>query len=149
MLPENLAGTLPQFAVTDHLNRPAHPDAIRAHSLERLVALNAERAAEEKAGLVRWLRPEFQAPDYVPVEQTDLDYGEAAAPAAKALAWPAALPEQVIAVAGIVQRASVPVAANDVARAFKGKRGTSVAPVLDALASMGQLRKLQDGRYAG
>jgi len=29
--------------------------------LERLVALNHERAAEEKRGLVRWLRPEFQA----------------------------------------------------------------------------------------
>jgi hypothetical protein len=28
--------------------------------LERLVALNRERAAEEKRGLIRWLRPEFQ-----------------------------------------------------------------------------------------
>jgi hypothetical protein len=31
--------------------------------LERLVALNHERAAEEKRGLVRWLRPEFQNKD--------------------------------------------------------------------------------------
>ena len=30
--------------------------------LERLVVLNAERAAEEARGLVRWLRPEFQNP---------------------------------------------------------------------------------------
>ncbi len=30
--------------------------------LERLVALNAERAAEERRGRVRWLRPEFQNP---------------------------------------------------------------------------------------
>ncbi|MDP3885923.1 DNA methyltransferase [Hydrogenophaga sp.] len=30
--------------------------------LERLVALNAKRAAEEVAGTVRWLRPEFQDP---------------------------------------------------------------------------------------
>ncbi len=30
--------------------------------LARLVALNAERAAEEGRGLVRWLRPEYQAP---------------------------------------------------------------------------------------
>jgi hypothetical protein len=28
--------------------------------LQRLVALNAKRAAEEAAGTVRWLRPEFQ-----------------------------------------------------------------------------------------
>jgi hypothetical protein len=32
--------------------------------LERLVALNAERAAEEKAGKVRWLRPEYQIPRF-------------------------------------------------------------------------------------
>jgi hypothetical protein len=51
--------------------------------LERLVALNAQRAAEEAAGTVRWLRPEFQdpalraaaaAPPSAPVaEQTGID----------------------------------------------------------------------------
>ena len=30
----------------------------------RLVALNAERAAEEKAGQVRWLRPDYQIPRF-------------------------------------------------------------------------------------
>ena len=29
----------------------------------RVVALNAQRVAEEAEGLVRWLRPEFQAPE--------------------------------------------------------------------------------------
>ncbi|MFH7244048.1 MAG: hypothetical protein ACHWZW_14500 [Spirulina sp.] len=33
--------------------------------LERLVALNAQRAEEERNGLIRWLRPEYQAPDSV------------------------------------------------------------------------------------
>jgi hypothetical protein len=28
------------------------------------VVLNAERAAEEKAGKVRWLRPEYQVPRF-------------------------------------------------------------------------------------
>jgi hypothetical protein len=32
--------------------------------LEKLVALNKERAAEEKAGKVRWLRPEYQIPRF-------------------------------------------------------------------------------------
>ena len=32
--------------------------------LARLVALNAERAAEEAQGHIRWLRPEYQAPDH-------------------------------------------------------------------------------------
>jgi hypothetical protein len=30
----------------------------------RLVALNAERAAEERAGQIRWLRPDYQAPRF-------------------------------------------------------------------------------------
>ena len=37
--------------------------------LENLVALNAERAEEERNGYVRWLRPEYQAPDEVQPEQ--------------------------------------------------------------------------------
>jgi hypothetical protein len=35
-------------------------DLDEAAMLERLVALNAERAEEERRGLVRWLRPEFR-----------------------------------------------------------------------------------------
>ena len=38
--------------------------------LERLVALNAARAAEEQQGLIRWLRPEFQNPNATPKQQT-------------------------------------------------------------------------------
>jgi hypothetical protein len=117
--------------------------------LERLVALNRERAAEEAKGKVRWLRPEYQAPGYVaPAEQATLALAEEERPTAEILEWPSKLPEQVVAVAGIVERAGRPIAANDVARAFKGKRAGTVAPVLDALAGMGRLRKLGDGRFA-
>ena len=35
-----------------------------AEIVRRLVALNAERAAEEKAGHVRWLRPDYQRPRF-------------------------------------------------------------------------------------
>ncbi len=35
-----------------------------AEIVARLVALNAERAAEEKAGKVRWLRPDYQVPRF-------------------------------------------------------------------------------------
>jgi len=45
---------------------PWHDEAARATwtetLLERLVTLNAQRAAEEATGTVRWLRPEFQDP---------------------------------------------------------------------------------------
>ena len=117
--------------------------------LERLVALNKERAAEEARGKVRWLRPEFQMPGYVaPVEQVAMPLPESVKAGADVLEWPAKLPEQVVAVASIVERAGRPIAANEVASAFKGKRAGSIAPVLDALAGMGRLRKLQDGRFA-
>lgn len=117
--------------------------------LERLVALNKERAAEEARGQVRWLRPDFQAPGYqAPAEQKKLALDAPVKAKAEALEWPGSLPDQVVAVAGVVARSARPVAANDVARAFKGKRATTVLPVLDALAGMGRLRKLEDGRYA-
>ncbi len=45
--------------------------------LERLVALNAERAAEEARGLVRWLRPEFQNPGGAGAKQQTLSLAEA------------------------------------------------------------------------
>ena len=35
-------------------------EALEQELLTRLVALNHARAAEEKRGLVRWLRPEYQ-----------------------------------------------------------------------------------------
>ena len=95
--------------------------------LSRLVALNAQRAAEEKAGHVRWLRPEFQHPainqtlsnqELVSQSQQALQadlaletpaelVAEAAAPVAAttALPWPATLPEQVRAVAQVLTSA--------------------------------------------
>ena len=36
---------------------------------ERLVALNAERAEEERNGIIRWLRPDYQAPNEVQTQQ--------------------------------------------------------------------------------
>jgi hypothetical protein len=117
--------------------------------LERLVALNKERAAEEAKGKVRWLRPDFQKPGYAaPKEQTSLALPDAATPSADILVWPTAMPDRFVAVAAVVDRAGRPIAANDVARAFKGTNVTGVRPVLDTLAGMGRLRKLGDGRYA-
>ncbi|MFO0490160.1 MAG: hypothetical protein ACK5YJ_00030, partial [Curvibacter sp.] len=77
--------------------------------------LNAERAAEEARGIVRWLRPEFQAQAArrapgAPGEQTEIDTEEpavanvspGAASAGSRTAWAAALPEQIRRVADTV-----------------------------------------------
>ena len=66
-------------------------EAARETLLERLVALNAERAAEEAKGLVRWLRPEFQNPATASApQQADLpvETGEDEAGASGAAAAP-------------------------------------------------------------
>jgi hypothetical protein len=48
--------------LTDRLAKAdAQSEALEQEILTRLVALNHERAKEEKTGLIRWLRPEYQA----------------------------------------------------------------------------------------
>ena len=117
--------------------------------LARLVALNKVRAAEEARGLIRWLRPEYQAPAYQAPVAGALDLGEAAAALPdNIIPWPGTLPEQVRAVQSILATSAAPLAPQDVARAFKGKRAATVRPVLDALASIGMARRLGNGRYA-
>lgn len=117
--------------------------------LTRLVALNRTRAAEEAKGHIRWLRPEYQAPDYqAPVTQS-LDLGEGPAFIGdNVIPWPVALPDQVSAIQSVLAASPTPLAPQDVARAFKGKRAATVRPVLDALAGIGMARRLADGRYA-
>jgi hypothetical protein len=121
-----------------------------AEILNRLVALNAARAAEEARGIIRWLRPEYQAPNEAPRTTGNLDLGESAPLPASAtiIPWPKTLPEQVSAVAGLLQGATTPLHPRDVARAFKAKQASSMTPVLDTLTAIGMARKLADGRYA-
>ncbi|MFC7462200.1 class I SAM-dependent DNA methyltransferase [Hydrogenophaga defluvii] len=118
--------------------------------LERLVALNAQRAAEEAAGTVRWLRPEFQdparraaiataapAPQQAGIEgvetqaeaqaNAELDTPEdtaataAVAPTLTAQPWPPALPDQVRAVAQVLAGSPSPLAVPAIESHFKGK----------------------------
>ena len=128
--------------------------------LERLVALNAARAAEESRGLVRWLRPEFQGPGTGRTpEQRDLDVTDrddtdtaddtpTAPVAAKPTAWPKDAVDQVRAVAEVLAASPVPLGIDEIAARFTGrgpwkKRLPQLAAMLVAL---GRARE-QDGRY--
>lgn len=75
--------------------------------LRRLVALNAERAEEERRGIVRWLRPEFQNPGGSAPTQHTLALPAvrpaAEAKAARKLPWPKTLAEQARAVRAALQ----------------------------------------------
>jgi hypothetical protein len=121
-------------------------DLPEAEIVARVVALNAERVKEEAAGLVRWLRPEFQAPEEMrrkPV-QTEMAVEEAAAP--DAVAWPKDVPSQFILLRTALARG--PASAQEASRRFKGApRGPKMAEMLATLAALGQARPLGDGRY--
>ena len=118
--------------------------------LARLVALNKERVAEERAGKVRWLRPEFQAPKEAVAakrpEQIEVDL-VAAAGKAKKPRLPTALSEQVAMIRAGLAGAADPVSAADLARTFaQGKKVKSkVEEILRTLAVLGQAEKINGG----
>jgi hypothetical protein len=123
--------------------------------LERLVALNKERAAEEARGQVRWLRPEFQKPAGQQATQTQFEADDVegaettAAPVkAKKQAWPATLPERISAVRHALNQSAGPVTAADVAKLFTRARKELVEELLDTLVAVGQARETEPGRYA-
>lgn len=113
--------------------------------LERLVALNAERAAEERRGLIRWLRPEFQNPSGAKTAtQASLRAAKIEAPAeavvpVAAAAWPKKLAEQIAAVRDLVAKGTSDWAVADVCAAFKGAKQADVEDVLESLAALGIL----------
>jgi len=120
-------------------------DLMDEQILERLVALNRERAEEEKKGLVRWLRPEFQAPKgTAPATQPTFagteDAGEGeAAPAAAEIAWPKKLPAQITTVRDFFRGTNRALLLDEVTRAFKGAKKKDVEAVLDSLTALGLL----------
>ena len=118
--------------------------------LERLVALNAERAAEERRGVIRWLRPEYQCPEGMGTQAETAEEVAAAAVEAqtpKKLPWPKGLAAQMQAARGALATLNGPATPEQVARTFKGAKAPRVAELLETLASLSQCRALDDGRY--
>jgi hypothetical protein len=118
-----------------------------------LCKLNAERAAEERTGLIRWLRPSFQHPATTTTQATlgTGDIEATAAPtkakAAGKLPWPKTLAEQAQAVRTALATSAGPAAAATLATQFKSARVDRIAELLATPASLGQARDLRDGRY--
>ena len=137
-------------AVFDAYGWPA--DLADEQILERLVALNRERADEERRGVIRWLRPDFQTPDAKkPATQTVMagaDEPAAAAAVTAAAAWPKKLPEQIGAIRDLVTKGSEEWSAEQVAAAFKGGKRKDAEDLLDGLAALGLLvtYELPEGR---
>lgn len=119
--------------------------------LENLVALNHQRAEEEEAGTIRWLRPEYQIPASGAVMtrgvQTSLDVGEAATIVEKR-PWPKTLPEQVEAVRDVLAGAETPLRTEDVARAFTRANKKKIEEVLTTLVTLSQIHAVGHDRFA-
>ncbi|MCB9626551.1 MAG: class I SAM-dependent DNA methyltransferase [Sandaracinaceae bacterium] len=133
-------------ATTPLPDKPDDQAEAEEELLRRLVALNAERAAEEAQGHVRWLRPEFQAPDearsqgeFEGLEPTEESEVAPAAKKATKSSWPKAMRDQVAAVRSALERgAATPEA---IAGQFKRNPEVAVRSVLEALQELGMVRE--------
>ncbi|MGP1667689.1 MAG: class I SAM-dependent DNA methyltransferase, partial [Rhodanobacter sp.] len=137
------------------LANPALKEATGETLLVRLVALNAERVAEEAQGQIRWLRPEYQHPAGKPMNTgisiDDARSGKQDAASSDAMLqiaiprapWPASLPEQVAAVARILAAAPLPLSEADLAARFTGKGPWKkrLPQIIDTLEALGRVRR--------
>ena len=143
--------------------------------LERLVALNAERAAEEAGGLVRWLRPEFQnaggdgakqkalalvddesdeedepsIKKRKPTKKKAIAKAKSAAKPTKAAKreWPKERAAQAKAVLSSLRDADASLTAVELAKRFSRGNADVIGELLEALATLGQVRRLRGERY--
>lgn len=142
------------------LTLPADTDTL----LLRLVKLNAKRTAEEAAGTVRWLRPEFQQAGRG--KQVAIDTGDTGTDdegtertideSAKAKSvnvalsrpWPTSVTEQIKTVAEVLASAGCSHDLDGVAAHFSGRgRWRDRLPtLLDTLVALGRLR-VAEGRW--
>jgi hypothetical protein len=114
-----------------------------AEILEHVVALNAARAAEEKAGVIRWLRPEFQAKGELQLEGGGAHLDKPKATPAKKVGkqpWPRALSERIKAVEIALAQAERPQTAAMIAKMFAHAKEADVKEILDSLCTMGRAR---------
>ena len=113
--------------------------------LTRLVKLNKQRAAEEAQGKIRWLRPDYQAPD---AKQTDIELSEKLESKTnihkaktKKIKWPKEMREQINL---LIDLLSIPATSKSLIDNFSYKPAKQVIAVLDALEALGKAQQ-EDG----
>ena len=115
--------------------------------LQRIVALNTKRAAEEAGGHIRWLRPDYQKPLYEAKKSKgkqatlDLTEGAEAKPAKRKLGqklpWPKTGPERSKAINEALAAETNPVTATDLTKRFSRAQADDVLEILQTLATLG------------
>ncbi len=115
--------------------------------LTRLVALNHTRAVEEKSGLIRWLRPEYQNPTQQQATQTTLAGTETPSSLKTknlklaTLTWPEKLPEQVTLVRQLLTTnpAATPEELSNHFGRKNQKRVDQIEGIIETLKGLGQV----------
>lgn len=113
--------------------------------LVRLVALNKERAEEERRGLIRWLRPDYQIPRFARGMDRQAAREDGAQIAAEFIAavgqkpsFPSGAVEQAAAVFAALSAASAPLDAKGLAARFRRSK-TAERKIGELLASLARL----------
>lgn len=145
-------------ATTPLPDKPEAQAEAEEELLKRLVELNAQRAAEEANGYIRWLRPEYQNPDATDKSDNKAQVAsqgelavETGAPTpatkVKKAKWPKQMREQVAAVRSSLEIGELTVAA--IASKFNAGKTVpgQIAGVLDALVELGMVTA-NDGLYS-
>lgn len=118
--------------------------------LTRLVALNHQRAADEKRGQIRWLRPEYQSSgDHrsPQPQQKEIDLGQAASSSSiihnpqSTIAWPAKLPAQVTLIRHLLttDSAATPEQLSAQFGRKNAKRQEQIEGIIETLRGLGQV----------
>lgn len=119
-----------------------------ASILDRLVELHDRRFAEERAGKVRWLRPEYQRPRFTKEAQAVTEDAAALEVVQRppAAPWPADAIGQITALRNLVLAG--PITADEATTWFVNARREIVERHLETLAILGELLVLDGKQYA-
>lgn len=121
-----------------------------AEILERLVALNAQRAADEQRGIIHWLRPEYQNAKGTSPTQDTLELkpkpgqgvqGPEVKKAGTKTPWPKPLAERIRATEQALRAAGHAVTAEDLTQHFFRAKAADLQEILESLVTLGRARK--------
>jgi len=141
-------------ATTPSPHKSEDQEAAEEELLMKLVELNQQRAADEKRGIVHWLRPDFQIPrlghKVQGLQQTEADLGEALL-TVEDVKWPTDGLDQIRALRDLLAKAEGPTPVPALSAAFKGrntpKRRDRIEAVLETLVATGAARSVEEGYF--
>jgi len=112
-----------------------------------------EIGAEEKRGVIHWLRPEYQSGEQKPLDlsttKTKPTQPAKPSPAKQKtkLVWPKALAERVQSVQTALHAVAGPITPGDLAKQFARAKPADVAKILKTLETLGRARKAGEGKF--